>query len=70
MTPTPHDLSGAQPSLLLTSHIIITRPVTIAWVSGAYKEPSPFRGPLVWVSVVLSNHVSGVGATISRVTLN
>ncbi len=42
----------------------------IIWCSGAYKEPTPFPGPVVWVSVIFANRQREVVERIALLTLN
>ncbi len=42
----------------------------VIWCSGAYKEPSPFPGPVVWVSVIFANRQREVAERIALLTLN
>jgi hypothetical protein len=59
------DIVGAQPALFLTR----TRN-GIIWCSGAYTEQSPFRAPIVWVSIIVANRDEEIGQRISLMSLN
>ena len=70
---TPKSIPGSNEALLVTPNrgTIEATSCGIAWVSGAYTEPSSFNvNEVTWVSVVFLNRQKQIGERISLMALN